>query len=346
MKPAPEPEWSLRGHRDAVSSVRFVGEGCCGIPRLLASGDIDGQLKLWDLIVQRPLKEWAYPSNDGILEIHGHAGDRELLTQSRDGRIRLWDLERLASGAEPSDALSRTIFTDAFHFARCSVSSPSSSAESNEYLVLAPCDEMEAMCLWDTRADTYSQKLDLSAEGDSSSLGMAMSSKLVGSTLAVVGYESGDIIAFDLIASRVRARRTLFKSPVMGLDTDGERVYAAGVEPKARVCKLDGDKILTRSPQLPVNCESTEHAKDGVGQLMLRPDGKLFATAGWDYRLRLFSTRAPTFKPLAVLRYHSASINAITFSSDSTILAAGSKDFKISLWSDLYPPSRADREGG
>lgn len=206
------------------------------------------------------------------------------------------------------------------------------------------------MTLWDTRCRSYAQRLGLD-ETASRSLGMCMSSKLWlpsansdgQSPLALLGYENGDIIAWDIamMQPRIHTRCNLLKSPVMGLDmsSDGRRIFVAGVEPKARVCKLQSSgRVVQRGPPLPVNCEASEHAKDGVGQLALRPDGRLFATAGWDYRIRLFSAKGPTFKPLAILRYHDASINALDFSPDSTLLAAGSKDYKISIWS-LYPPS-------
>ena len=65
--------------------------------------------------------------------------------------------------------------------------------------------------------------------------------------------------------------------------------------------------------------------------------GALFATAGWDRRVRIFSTKAPKFKPLAVLRYHDAAVNALDFSADSTLLFTASKDAKIACWR-LFPP--------
>ena len=66
----------------------------------------------------------------------------------------------------------------------------------------------------------------------------------------------------------------------------------------------------------------------GVGQLALRGDGKVIASAGWDYRVRLFS--AKSLKRLAVLRYHDASVNALDWSPD--LLATGSKDTKVAVW--------------
>ena len=113
----PEPEFALRGHLAAISCVRFVA---AGDQQLVASGDTSGVAKLWSLSARRPVASWS-ASDQGVLETHEHAGGESLLTQHRDGRIRLWDLDRLGGGAKPEDALSRTLFTDSYFFTRCAV---------------------------------------------------------------------------------------------------------------------------------------------------------------------------------------------------------------------------------
>ena len=113
----PEPEFALRGHLAAISCVRFVA---AGDQQLVASGDTSGVAKLWSLSARRPVASWS-ASDQGVLETHEHAGGESLLTQHRDGRIRLWDLDRLGGGAKPEDALARTLFTDSYFFTRCAV---------------------------------------------------------------------------------------------------------------------------------------------------------------------------------------------------------------------------------
>ena len=99
----PEPEFVLRGHSHAVTALRFLDE------QRLVSGDVGGHCLLWNLATRRPVENWA-AAPLGVLELHAHAGG--LLTQTRDGRIRLWDLENLA---EPTT----TLATNSFFFARC-----------------------------------------------------------------------------------------------------------------------------------------------------------------------------------------------------------------------------------
>ena len=87
----------------AVTALRFLDE------QRLVSGDVGGHCLLWNLATRRPVQNWA-AAPLGVLELHAHAGG--LLTQTRDGRIRLWDLENFA---EPTT----TLATNSFFFARC-----------------------------------------------------------------------------------------------------------------------------------------------------------------------------------------------------------------------------------
>ncbi|TWW60749.1 Guanine nucleotide-binding protein subunit beta-like protein 1 [Takifugu flavidus] len=73
----------------------------------------------------------------------------------------------------------------------------------------------------------------------------------------------------------------------------------------------------------------------GVSQLCLRGDHKLLASAGWDHRVRIFGWKK--LQPLAVLKYHTDMVQSVAFSDHQDprqrLLAAGSKDQRISLWS-------------
>lgn len=129
------------------------------------------------------------------------------------------------------------------------------------------------------------------------------------------------------------------------------------------------DAVIARHPSPSAATETkfvqTKHA--GQQALTVRSDQKIFATAGWDGRARVYSTK--TMKELAVLKWHKEGCYAIAFAkitcsnSEPTVdnsgeqavtrqslnvshnriekaksthwLACGSKDGKISLW-DVY----------
>ncbi|XP_019342148.1 guanine nucleotide-binding protein subunit beta-like protein 1 isoform X3 [Alligator mississippiensis] len=80
-----------------------------------------------------------------------------------------------------------------------------------------------------------------------------------------------------------------------------------------------------------------ELINSGISDVTIRQDRKILATAGWDYRIRIFGWKK--VKPLAVLDYHTATVHCVAFSDHSRpserLLAAGSNDQRISIWS-LY----------
>lgn len=74
--------------------------------------------------------------------------------------------------------------------------------------------------------------------------------------------------------------------------------------------------------------------KPGVAQSRFRPDGRIFAVGGWDKRIRIFD-RSAAAAPLAILRGHAESVNALDWSSDAAVsglLATGSSDGQIRIW--------------
>ena len=105
----------------------------------------------------------------------------------------------------------------------------------------------------------------------------------------------------------------------------------------------------------PTKTINTKHS--GQQSLHVRSDGAIFATAGWDSKMRIYSTK--TLKELAVLKWHNEGAYAISFSTiepakkglDVTRMsvsarrshrakvahwvAGGAKDGKVSLW-DVY----------
>jgi WD40 repeat protein len=59
----------------------------------------------------------------------------------------------------------------------------------------------------------------------------------------------------------------------------------------------------------PLKAINTKHS--GQQSLDIRSDGRIFATAGWDSKVRVYSTK--TMKELAVLKWHQVGCYAVTF---------------------------------
>ncbi|GAB1300094.1 Guanine nucleotide-binding protein subunit beta-like protein 1 [Apodemus speciosus] len=141
-------------------------------------------------------------------------------------------------------------------------------------------------------------------------------------------WQDGSVALWDIAERKVCSQITCHEEPVMGLDFDSQKAKGvSGCAGKVLAVWSLGDQ---QSLQVKKTHELTN---PGVAEVTIRPDRKLLATAGWDHRIRVFHWR--TMKPLAVLAFHSAPVYCVAFAADG-LLAAGSKDQRISIWS-LYP---------
>ncbi|XP_013779055.2 guanine nucleotide-binding protein subunit beta-like protein 1 [Limulus polyphemus] len=157
---------------------------------------------------------------------------------------------------------------------------------------------------------------------------------LEGKNLLLCGYESGSVALWDWRNRQIISEMKCHNEPVICLDFD-ECYRHQGVSGSA-------DKDLSlweliQPSQLKMK-QKVMVTNPGISAVAIRSDAKIVATGGWDKRLRIFSWK--TMKPLAVLDYHGGTVEALQFSTSSVgrysrLLAAGSKDGKISLWS-LY----------
>ncbi|KAH6660996.1 WD40-repeat-containing domain protein [Truncatella angustata] len=81
----------------------------------------------------------------------------------------------------------------------------------------------------------------------------------------------------------------------------------AGESRRAKILPQPAPEVQTQALKI-VN---TRHS--GQQSLRVRSDGKIFATAGWDSKIRVYSAR--TMKELAVLKWHQVGCFAVTFAN-------------------------------
>lgn len=158
--------------------------------------------------------------------------------------------------------------------------------------------------------------------------------------------------------------------PVLSIDVSPSKDYFISSSADSLLIKhpipgsgtVDGIPVINYKEESPLKVVNTKHS--GQQGLQIRNDGKVFATAGWDSRIRVYSGK--TMKELAVLKWHKDGCYSVAFGEVNTPqpshadlqdteerslvavqnqrnqkiqqthwLAAGSKDGKISLW-DIY----------
>ncbi|KAG9964897.1 WD40 repeat-like protein, partial [Aureobasidium melanogenum] len=381
--PPAQPAYVLRGHNAQIHSVCFVRHNT----RLL-TGDAEGWLVLWNLASRRPVAVWRGHSA-AILALSSWADDR-LITHGRDSKLHVWQLKAsdestfsVSLPVEDPDTprhepwLLHTISVNTLNF--CSFSA--CEASPSEAAQLSPDAIDQALLVavpGDTEGDidVYSLpskvKLSTIRAPNTTKLGMAMCVKIFtqdGQLLLIAGYESGHccLWRYDPEKSQWASLSTIksHSQPILSLDVANglQRYYTSAADATIACYSLTDLKASQ-----PIKTAQTKHS--GQQSLHVRSDNKIFATAGWDGCVRVYS--AKTMRELAVLKWHKQGCYALAFAdlssreaessadessnSDqrqaSTTLqtvgqrretkaqtthwiAAGSKDGKVSLW-DIY----------
>ena len=202
-----------------------------------------------------------------------------------------------------------------------------------------------------------------------------------GLLMVVSGYESGHAMV-HLQQSSTSDQRWSWKKvlvsqpysqPLLSLDVSPTDSFFFNSSADAIITRfaIPSDTTISEVVEKPNKILNTKHA--GQQGLSMRSDGKIFATAGWDARVRVYSARA--MREIAVLKWHNQGCYAISFATidpgkahdgmrtesagrelvpgrqrsaldaiknqrnakaqNTHWLAAGGKDGKISLW-DIY----------
>jgi len=186
----------------------------------------------------------------------------------------------------------------------------------------------------------------------------------------IAGYESGHTAVSQLSAL---GWQTVYTSqphtqPILSLDVSPSKDFYLTSSADAIIAKhpisSSPEHTILSPESLPLKTVQTGHS--GQQGLRVRSDGKIFATAGWDARVRVYAAKG--MKELAVLKWHKEGCYSVAFAdvasnepedegSEGAVvkkmgamtvkeeriwkaktthwLAAGSKDGKVSLW-DIY----------
>ncbi|EPY50256.1 astra associated protein 1 A [Schizosaccharomyces cryophilus OY26] len=359
----PTPFYVLRGHSSSVTAVAFDKKNH------LFSGDENGFVICWSLLDMRPLQAW-YAHSKNILGMEVIDNDI-LCTQSRDCRLSVWKInfDRITSSLPLSElsrrqsqenALSQmnsynsndlitiysSIHINALTFCSFSYDKYAKVLAVSNTVNVDEIDIYEARDLLseNTNQDSYGTRLQnkIRPTTNNEKTGALMCTSLISSgehLLLAAGYESGHVAQFQCNLSNARNvclnyqdvwEMSYFEKshsqPVLSVKYNklANALYSSSAD----------DRIVLHSTLINHSLQSepkvTRSKHCGQQCLQVRQDDQIIATAGWDGRSRIYSCKS--LLPLAVLKYHSSTINSLSFYSNSNIIALASKDSRISLW--------------
>ncbi|KAI9721931.1 MAG: hypothetical protein M1812_001888 [Candelaria pacifica] len=328
--PPAQPIYVFRGHVAQIHTVTFIRSNS-----RLITGDANGWIVIWRLTTKRPVAVWK-AHNNAILGTEAW-GNCRIMT---DNKFLVWAL-----GQEEEESMDTTLPVDdtdvhrrqpwLLHaidvntlnfcsFAVCraeNVPAPSSDDKRNTTDVAHPLliavpnaiksDSIDILHLPSEHRVTTVPAISTIKTG------MVMAVRVfhqAGLLTVAAGYESGHTALFqrnhkDGNWERLYACQP-HTQPVLSLDLSSPfQCYftssADAIIAKHRVPAALEASDVTR----PLQLAQTRHS--GQQGLEVRSDGKIFATAGWDGRVRIYASRTTT--ELAVLKWHKEGCYAVAF---------------------------------
>ncbi|KAI9351872.1 WD40-repeat-containing domain protein [Pilaira anomala] len=314
----PPPTYIFREHTSSVNSVHLFDND-----QYIASCDGEGWIIIWSMRTKRPLLKWK-GHKESCLKVTT-IENNQVISQGRDNMIYLWQLPLLQEITTlqliSPDLISEIVYNG---LSFCKLSS-----YQNKESTLLCFPSLNELGLFDIYDLTYQRYL-MRNMGDSGPLrlGSCMAVELFrtcDNLFVLAGYESGIVALWEIQkdATRIIWHQHIHAEPVLDLSIDPSKSFLISSSADNQIVKYalaTGDII-----------KKITIKKSGIVAIKIRPDNKIFATGGFDGRIRVFSMKS--MKPLAVLSYHRNTTYGLDFSHQGNWLIGSSQDNRISLWS-------------
>ncbi|CUS09725.1 unnamed protein product [Tuber aestivum] len=388
-----QPTYILRGHAAQIHSVHFYSSNT-----RLATADASGWVILWSLHTRRATAVWK--AHEGsVLKVDGWDG--KIITHGRDNKLFVWRVEEEGMDVllpvedevrwRRSPWLVASLDVNALNFCGfggCAGATAAAATGEGGYLVAVPAplraeDVGRFPCLGVGCVDVMrlpdGARVYAGVRHEGVKTGMAMSLSMFYSgehLVLVAGYESGHAVVYKWDTKdtwKVVYTHKPHSQPILSLSvspTPDTNPYFITSSADSVIAKHPLPILTTTPapntpdtppPNEPIKVTDTRHY--GQQSITIRSDGRIFSTAGWDSRIRVYSVK--TMKELAVLKWHREGCYAVAFGEildggsgqeggdgdgrevlsvekrrekkvkETHWVAGGAKDGKVSLW-EIY----------
>jgi WD40 repeat protein/DNA-binding CsgD family transcriptional regulator len=266
---------------------------------LLATGDVDGRISLWQTSYGEQLFTWKAHAN-WVRTVAFSPDGKTLASSSDDHTIKLWDVDS-QKHIKTLEGHSNWIRSIAY------------GPQGN---ILASGSSDETLRLWDTRT----QKCLKIIKGHNSFIraiafsfdGQRLASGSADQTVRLWDANTGECL--KILAGHTKLVQSVAFSP------DG-KILASGSDDKTvRLWDVATGQCLN----------ILEGHKNLVQSVAFSPDGKILASGSDDKTVRFWDVT--TGQCLNILEGHTNSVRSVTFSPDGNTLASGSDDKTVRFW--------------
>ncbi|XP_045614170.1 guanine nucleotide-binding protein subunit beta-like protein 1 isoform X2 [Procambarus clarkii] len=318
---APDPVFVLRGAKSPVTSLAFLHASEAGKLRKIAAGTQDGHIMIWDLKTKCVIKEWSSNSSSSVLWLQSPS-EEELWAHVRYDSVAVWDISLSVPQVKVQYPVSEYLGFSQSHLV---------SLDNCTSLLAIPGPNQEGVSVWNVNTKT---KISCLMPLDARSRGSLMQVRWVkvGTSVSLlVAYESGHLSLWNWNTSSVVTEAQVTDNPICLTFDDKSQIGIIGTaSEKVFIFSISSELTIAIIKEFCIT-------NAGLSSCVIRPDGKLFVTGGWDSCIRIFSRQK--YKPLAVLKYHKKTVECVAYSASEVeffgpgfLLAAGSSDKSISLW--------------
>ncbi|TKX21915.1 putative ASTRA-associated protein [Elsinoe australis] len=247
-----QPTYVFRGHSAPIHAVRFLRNNS-----RLITGDAEGWVVLWDMVVRRPAAVWR-PHTAAILGL-GAWGDDKIITHGRDSKLNVWLVQESGEQslsqqypnkedtARPVPQLLHSLLVHTLNF--CSFASIDARDSSNLFIAVPGVSD-GSIVLWSLPWETLIGTVP-PVEGDKTGMVMTLSLLYYQDRLTIVaGHETGWVAVYsqqdDQTWRRIRKCDPLPgqepKQPILSLDVlspDPTTIFYSGADNGINAEKLD-----------------------------------------------------------------------------------------------------------